>query len=257
MRRLLSRLVVVIVAGCGPIQSAQVADQINGMVGLSKEHVLSCMGPPSSTAQVGATEVWAYNSAGAVNSSTLVSGNQSMAFGSTTTSQEFCAVNLTMQSDRVVAANYRSQGKLLAPSLPCYMVLHACVPNPVAASAQADRTKETVAYCHELYKDPRLDPIRDVVAIDQLPTLEMQSNSAHLTDVQRPALDVFRSLNEQCRNKIATNNPQLWQIMERVNPHPYEYLVKLYKAEITIGEYNTYRQKVAENFRAAVAAPLK
>ena len=38
MRRLLSGFVVLIVAGCGPIQSAQVADQINGMVGLSKEH---------------------------------------------------------------------------------------------------------------------------------------------------------------------------------------------------------------------------
>jgi len=43
------------VASCGPIQSAQVQDQINGMIGLSKERVLSCMGPPTSTAQAGAT----------------------------------------------------------------------------------------------------------------------------------------------------------------------------------------------------------
>jgi hypothetical protein len=257
MRRVLIGVVFLSVAGCGPIQSSQVGDQINGMIGLSKEHVLSCMGPPSSTAQAGATEVWAYNSAGAINSSTLVSGSRSLAIGSTTTSQEFCAVNLTMQSDRVVAANYRSQGKLLAPSLPCYTVLHACVPNPVAASIQTDRNKEAVAYCRELYKDPRLDIIRGVITLDQPPTLEMQSNSAHITDIQRPALDVFRSLNEQCRSKIAANMPQLWQIMEKVNPHPHEYLVKLYKAQITIGDYNTYRQQMADNIRAAVAAPAK
>jgi hypothetical protein len=215
------------------------------------------MGPPSSTAQVGATEVWAYNSAGAVNSSTFVSGNQSLAIGSTTTSQEFCAVNLTMQSDRVVSANYRSQGKLLAPSLPCYTVLHACVPNPVAASVQVDRNKEAVSFCKELYKDPRLDVIRGVIALDQPPTLDMQSNPTRITDVQRPALDVFKSISEQCRNKIATNIPQMWQIMEKINPHPYENLVKLYKAEITIGDYNTYRQQMSENFRAAITTPPK
>ena len=152
---------LVALAGCGPIMSSQVADQINGMVGLSKEHVLSCMGPPTSTSSAGATEVWTYNSLGPVNSSTVLSGNQSFVVGSTSTSQEFCAINLTMQSDRVVMANYRSQGKLLAPSLPCYSVLHACVPNPGTASAQAEstqgeRSKEAFAYCKELFKDPRL-----------------------------------------------------------------------------------------------------
>ena len=109
------------------------------------------MGPPSSTAQVGTTEVWAYNSLGPVNSSTVVSGNQSLIVASTSTSQQFCAVNLTMQSDRVVAANYRSQGKLLAPSLPFYTALRACVPNPAVVSAPADRVKEAAAYCKELF----------------------------------------------------------------------------------------------------------
>jgi hypothetical protein len=254
MRRSPIGFMFLIVASCGPIQSSQVADQINGMVGLSKEHVLSCMGPPSSTAQVGTTEVWAYNSLGPVNSSTVLSGSQSLIVGSARTSQESCAVNLTMQSDRVVAANYRSQGKLLAPSLPCYTVLRACVPNPAPAAAQADRIKEAVAYCKGLYNDSRLDPLRGVIALGQPPTLEMQSNSARITDVQRPALDVFKSAAEQCRSKMTASNARLAQILEQVSPHPAEHLTMLYKAEITIGEYNTYRQQTEDNFRAAVAA---
>ena len=177
-----------------------------------------------------------------------------MVVGSTTTSQQFCALNLTMQSDRVVAANYRSQGKLLAPSLPCYTVLRACIPNPAPVAAQADRIKEAVAYCKGLYNDSRLDPLRGVIAIDQVPTLEMQSNSGRITEAQRPALDVLKSLAEQCRSKMVASNARLTQIINQVSPHPAEHLIMLYKAEITIGEYNTYRQQTDDNFRAAVAA---
>jgi hypothetical protein len=216
MRRFAS-LVVVVLASCGPIQSGQVADQINAMVGLSQEHVLNCMGPPSSTAHVGATEVWSYNVGGPVTTSAVMGGNQSVVAGSATTSQEFCVVNLTMQKGLVTAANYRSQGKLLAPSLPCYTVLHACAPNPAPASTQAaasaEKTKEAGAFCKQLYQNPRLDPLRGTVALDEPPTLEMQSNSQYITDQQRPALDVLKSVNEQCRNNIASTNPRLWQIL--------------------------------------------
>lgn len=253
---------LVALAGCGPIMSSQVADQINGMVGLSKEHVLSCMGPPTSTSSAGATEVWTYNSLGPVNSSTVLSGNQSFVVGSTSTSQEFCAINLTMQSDRVVMANYRSQGKLLAPSLPCYSVLHACVPNPGTASAQAEstqgeRSKEAFAYCKELFKDPRLDFIRGVIAIDQQPTLEMQSNSKYITEIQRPAVDFLKTLKEQCRNKVAENAPRLGQLVETIDPNIYQELRMLYQKQITIGDYNMYSQSVAEKFRAAAVAAKK
>ena len=252
MRRFAS-LVVVVLASCGPIQSGQVADQINAMVGLSQEHVLSCMGPPSSTAHVGATEVWSYNVGGPVTTSAVMGGNQSVVAGSATTSQEFCVVNLTMQKGLVTAANYRSQGKLLAPSLPCYTVLHACSPNPAPASTQAaasaEKTKEAVAFCKQLYQNPRLDPLRGTVALDEPPTLEMQSNPQYITDQQRPALDVLKSVNEQCRNNIASTNPRLWQILVQVQPAPYVNLKKLYERQMTIGQYNTYRQELLKNSR--------
>jgi hypothetical protein len=260
MRRFAS-LVVVVLASCGPIQSGQVADQINAMVGLSQEHVLSCMGPPSSTAHVGATEVWSYNVGGPVTTSAVMGGNQSVVAGSATTSQEFCVVNLTMQKGLVTAANYRSQGKLLAPSLPCYTVLHACAPNPAPASTQAaasaEKTKEAVSFCKQLYQNPRLDPLRGTVALDEPPTLEMQSNPQYITDQQRPALDVLKSVNEQCRNNIASTNPRLWQILVQVQPAPYVNLKKLYERQMTIGQYNTYRQELLEKLQSAIAAPPK
>jgi hypothetical protein len=163
-----------------------------------------------------------------------------------------------MQNDRVVAANTRSQGKLLSPNLPCYAELHACVPNPIPVSAPAEKTKEAAAFCKELYQDPRLDPLRGVIALDQPPTLEMQSNPQRITDIQRPALDVFKSLNEQCRNNMATVNPRVWQIMVQVQgPQPYEHLKQLYDHQITIGEYNTYRQELLGKLNSALAAPPK
>jgi len=260
-RRRVTGLIILFLASCGPIQSGQVEDQINAMIGLSQEHVLSCMGPPTSTAHVGATEVWSYNVGGPVTTSAVIGGNQSLVAGSATTSQEFCVVNLTLQNGSVAAANYRSQGKLLAPSLPCYSVLHACAPNPVPASTQAaavaDKTKEATAFCKQLYEDPRLNPLRGIISFDQEPTLEMQSNPRYVTNEQRPALDVYKSLNEQCRNNIATTNPRVWQIMVQIQTSPAEHLKQLYDRKITIGQYNTYRQEILEKFKQAIAGPPK
>jgi outer membrane protein assembly factor BamE (lipoprotein component of BamABCDE complex) len=61
------RVVIVVVlgttlAGCA-IQRAQVAQDARAqMVGMSKEQVLTCMGPPGTKAAEGATEVWSYAS---------------------------------------------------------------------------------------------------------------------------------------------------------------------------------------------------
>lgn len=262
MRRV-AGLIILLLACCGPIQSGQVADQINAMVGLSQEHALSCMGPPSSTAHVGGTEVWSYNVGGPVTTSAVMSGDQSAAVGSATTSQEFCIVNLTIQDGSVVAANYRSQGKLLAPSLPCYSVLHACAPNPASASTAApgqtlsDKTKDAVAFCKELYADPRLAPLRGVISIEAAPSLSMQSNKDYATDEQRTALDAYQPLHEECRNKLMAANPHLAKIMVQVQPAPYANLRALYKRKITIGEFNTRKQDELDELKAALVNPTK
>jgi hypothetical protein len=150
--------------------------------------------------------------------------------------------------------------KLLAPSLPCYLVLYACAPNPAPAStpaAAAEKMKEAAAFCKQLYQDPRLDSLRGIMSFDQPPTLEMQSNPGYVTDEQRPALDAYKSLNEECRNNIATANPGVWKIMVQIQPSPSEHLKQLYDRKITIGQYNTYRQEILKKFKSALAAPQK
>src|SRR5262245_52390919 len=61
--RLMGILVLgALLAGCA-IQRAQVAQDARvQMVGMSKEQVLACMGPPGTKAAEGATEVWSYAS---------------------------------------------------------------------------------------------------------------------------------------------------------------------------------------------------
>src|SRR5262245_9021430 len=71
-------------SGCA-IQRAQVAQDARAqMVGLSKEQVLGCMGPPANKAAEGQTEVWSYAS-GNGYSSTIASAD----------------VNTTAQASRV------------------------------------------------------------------------------------------------------------------------------------------------------------
>jgi hypothetical protein len=108
-----------------------------------------------------------------------------------------------------------------------------------------------------LYQDPRLDPLRGIIALGEPPTLEMQSDPRYVTDEQRPVLDVFKSINEKCRNNIATANPRLWQIIVQIQPMPYEKLKQLYNRQITIGQYNTYRQEILAKLQSAIAAPPK
>jgi hypothetical protein len=74
MRNLGIAALGVALSGCA-IQRAQVAQDARAqMVGMSKEQVLTCMGPPVSKATEGQTEVWAYNSG---DGTTFASGSVS------------------------------------------------------------------------------------------------------------------------------------------------------------------------------------
>jgi hypothetical protein len=59
---LVVRACCLVVAACS-VQRAMVAQDAQGkLVGLSKEQLLACMGPPATRMAEGATEVWSYNS---------------------------------------------------------------------------------------------------------------------------------------------------------------------------------------------------
>lgn len=87
------------------------------MVGMAKEQVLACAGPPANRASEGQTEVWSY--------STTPTFTSDRGTGST----RFCTVNVTMSSGRVSAVDYSgATGGLLSAGEQCAYVVEKCAP---------------------------------------------------------------------------------------------------------------------------------
>ena len=89
----------------------------------------------------------------------------------------------------------------------CARIPHQPAP-PLRAKLSATK-EDAVAFCKELYADPRLAPLRGVISIEAAPSLSMQSNKDYATDEQRTALDAYQPLHEECRNKLMAANPHL------------------------------------------------
>jgi hypothetical protein len=135
----------VTLGGCAIQRAQQASDAQTKMIGLSKEQVLACMGPPANKAVEGATEVWSYNSGnnqttvstfGTSNTNASVSGNRNYAPGqaSTTSSgfgvarSRFCTVNVTMINGQVSRINYVGPtGGLLTQGEQCAFVVQNCL----------------------------------------------------------------------------------------------------------------------------------
>jgi hypothetical protein len=141
-------LVVSAISGCS-IQRAVVARGAQEkMVGLSKEQVLSCMGPPASKASEGATEVWSYSSGndhitavgtgysqtnGSMNGERIgntysATGNATtMTLSSATATRRFCTVNVVMSEGRVSRLNYSGPtGGILTSGEQCAFAVENC-----------------------------------------------------------------------------------------------------------------------------------
>jgi hypothetical protein len=134
-----------VLAACS-IQRAQVAGTAqHDMLGLTKEQVLACMGPPVNKASEGATEVWSYNSGndqrlvntfGQSFTNGSVYGNQGFASGTASTlhsgfgvsSRRYCTVNVVMSAGRVSRVNYSGPtGGLLTAGEQCAFAVQNCV----------------------------------------------------------------------------------------------------------------------------------
>src|SRR6476660_7997531 len=103
--RILGIVALAVTMGGCAIQRAQIAQDARvQMVGLSKEQVLICMGPPASKAAEGQTEVWAYNSGGGT---VVASGSLSGGSFSGVSSSRFCKINLVFAGAGVSAVNYQ------------------------------------------------------------------------------------------------------------------------------------------------------
>jgi hypothetical protein len=126
--------VAAVLSGCA-IQRAQVAQDARAqMVGMSKEQVLACMGPPGQRAAEGATEVWNYAS----GDGTVLSGGSAQVYnggfggatvsGSSVSSRRFCNINVVMTGGNVAAVNYQGPtGGLLTGGEQCAYAVATCV----------------------------------------------------------------------------------------------------------------------------------
>jgi hypothetical protein len=133
MRNILVLALGFCLAGCA-IQRAQVAQDARGaMVGLSKEQVLTCMGPPVNKATEGQTEVWTYDSGNgysASNGSTQFGRGLAgglMANSSSVSTQRFCRINIVMSGGAVSVVNYSGPtGGLLTGGEQCAYAVESC-----------------------------------------------------------------------------------------------------------------------------------
>jgi hypothetical protein len=102
------------------------------LVGLPKEKILACMGPPGNQMTVGATEVWAYASGnGHTIGSAFGSGGNGFASAFGVTEQRFCKVDIVMTKDVVSEVNYSGPtGGLLTAGEQCAFAVQNCVQPP-------------------------------------------------------------------------------------------------------------------------------
>jgi hypothetical protein len=137
-------LVTLCLPACA-IQRAVVAnDAQEKMVGLTKEQVLACMGPPVTKAAEGATEVWSYNSGndqttintfGNSTTNASISGGPGYAAGSASrasssvgvASRRYCTVSVVMANGRVNRVNYSGPtGGILTGGEQCAFAVQNC-----------------------------------------------------------------------------------------------------------------------------------
>jgi len=129
-----------LLAGCAVQRAHQATEAREQLVGLSKEQILACMGPPGQRMAEGATEVWSYAS-GNGHISTLVntssnttfhggtSSASSTGFGTAISSRRYCTVNVTIVGGKVQRVNYLGPtGGLLTQGEQCAYAVKECLP---------------------------------------------------------------------------------------------------------------------------------
>ena len=95
------------------------------MVGMSKEQVLGCMGPPVNKAAEGATEVWGYASG---DGTTVATTSFNRYGGTAIASNRFCKINIVFNGGQVSVVNYTGPtGGLLTAGEQCAYAISPCV----------------------------------------------------------------------------------------------------------------------------------
>lgn len=111
--------------GCATERAPVAEDARLQLVGMSKEQILACMGPPAGKAAESQTEIWSYN---AGDGTVVASGATSGGTYSGTSSSRFCKIELVFAPTTVITVNYLGPAGGLPPaSEQCASALSACV----------------------------------------------------------------------------------------------------------------------------------
>ena len=138
-------LVAAALSGCAAQRAKVALDAQDQMLGMSKEQVFACMGPPASKSSEGQTEVWQYQSgngqtttvgSGNTTTNASISGNSysatgrasSFSNGVISSSHRYCTVNVVLSDGRVTKLNYAGPtGGLLTAGEQCAFAVQNCV----------------------------------------------------------------------------------------------------------------------------------
>src|ERR1700751_1014814 len=125
MRKFIALALCGALGGCA-FQRAEIAQDARAqMVGMPKEQVLACMGPPANKAAEGAREVLGYNSGTGM---TVTDASQGRFGGTAVSSSRFCTVNIVFAGGQVSAVNYNGPtGGLLTAGEQCAYAVNSCV----------------------------------------------------------------------------------------------------------------------------------
>jgi hypothetical protein len=137
-------LLLPLLIGCAVQRAQDAEDAKTQMVGMSKEDVFACMGPPTQKSSEGKTEIWSYPSSNGRVDSLATAGaygtagnNSASAFGvaSGFSEKRFCVVNLVMASGKVKAVNYNGPtGGVFTKGEQCAYAIENCVKHDTTAS---------------------------------------------------------------------------------------------------------------------------
>jgi hypothetical protein len=126
MLRVLGVLVALIALTSCAFQRAATAEKAQSeMIGMSKEQILACMGPPQGSSAQGSTEVWSYSSGGQQIGTAQVFGTGTVVGSS---HARYCVVNVVMQDGRVSHVGYQGPtGGLMTKGDQCAYAVENCV----------------------------------------------------------------------------------------------------------------------------------
>ena len=136
---------ILFLSGCSLQRAQDARDAKVQMVGMTKDQVFACMGPPTQKATEGKTEIWSYNSgngrvdafatantfgsaAATQNGNTINASGNTFGVASGIQEKRFCVVNLVMNNKHVSAVNFIGPtGGILTQGEQCAYAVANCI----------------------------------------------------------------------------------------------------------------------------------